>query len=40
MHARVLDLIVVFVAGLAIGLGIAMLLDEVERREREKVAAP
>lgn len=40
MNARALDLAVVFIAGLAIGLGLALLLDEVERREREKVVTP
>lgn len=37
---RTLDLVVVFIAGAAVGLGLAMLLDEVERREREKVSTP
>lgn len=39
MTARVLDLTVVFIAGLAIGLAIAMLLDEVERRETDRVVS-
>ena len=38
MSGRVLDLIVVFIAGLAVGLALAMVLDEVERQERAKVA--
>ena len=40
MSTRVLDLIVVFVAGVSIGLAAAMLLDEIERQERAKVVAP
>jgi hypothetical protein len=39
MTARVLDLTVMFVAGLAVGLALAMLLDEVERRETVKVVS-
>lgn len=37
MSGRVLDLVVVFIAGLACGLALAMVLDEVERQERAKV---
>lgn len=35
--ANVLDFVVVFVAGLAVGLLITMMLDEVERREAATV---
>lgn len=40
MNTRVLDLIVVFVAGIAVGLAMAMLLDEVERRAAAEVTTP
>lgn len=39
MTGRVLDLTVMFIAGLAVGLALAMLLDEVERRETVKVVS-
>lgn len=39
MTGRVLDLTVMFIAGLAVGLALAMLLDEVERRETAKVVS-
>lgn len=38
MNVRVLDVVVAFVAGLCVGLALALLLDEVERTEREKLA--
>lgn len=35
MNMRALDLVVVFAAGLAVGLLLCALLDEVERKESE-----
>ncbi len=35
---RALDLVVAFAGGLAVGLLLASLLDEVERREAAKIA--
>jgi hypothetical protein len=39
VNARTLDLVVAVIAGFALGLAAAMLLDEVERRESERVTA-
>jgi hypothetical protein len=39
MDARILDMAVALIAGIGIGLLLASLLDEIERREASKIVA-